>query len=109
MQNSINRKKEQDKISQINEEIERLVKLAAMGTMDIEQVHKAIEERKQKIDEIELSQERNLSFTDEARISSYLPLVYSRLTEEEKKSVAQLLIKKIMLSENGDIEIEWKI
>ena len=77
--------------------------------MDIEQVHKAIEERKQKIDKIELSQERNLSFTDEARISSYLPLVYSRLTEEEKKSVAQLLIKKIMLSENGDIEIEWKI
>lgn len=109
LQNSINRKEKENEISQINEEIERLVKLAAMGTMDIEQVHKAIEERRQKIDEIELSQERNLSFTEEAKISNDLPLVYSRLTEERKKSVAQLLIKKIMLSENGDIEIEWKI
>ena len=76
---------------------------------NVEQISKAIEERKQKIDEIELSQERNLSFTEEARISNDLPLVYSRLTEDGKKSVAQLLIKKIMLSENGDIEIEWKI
>lgn len=109
LQNSIERKQEQDKISQINEEIERLVDLAAMGTMDIEQVSKAIEERKQKVDEIELSQKRNISFTDEARISSYLPLVYRRLNEDEKKSVVQLLIKKIRLYENGDIEIEWKI
>lgn len=107
--NSISRKKEQDQIAQINEEIERLVNLAAIGTMDIEQVKEAIEARKQKIDEIELSQERNLSFTEEARISDCLPLIYYRLSEEQKKSVVQLLIQKVNLSENGDVAIEWKI
>lgn len=109
IENSISKKKQQDRITEINKEIERLVNLAALGKMEIEQVSKAIDNRKQQIDEIELSQSRNLSFMDEARISDCLPLVYHRLNDEEKKSVVQLLIKKIKLSENGDIEIEWKI
>lgn len=102
-------KKRSDEIAKINQEIERLVNLAALGTMDIEQVSKAIEERKHKIDEIELTQERNLSFTEQARISDCLPLVFHRLNDEEKKSVINLLIEKILLHENGDIDIHWKI
>lgn len=96
-------------IKKINEEIERLVNLAAYGTMTIEKVSKAIEERQHRIDEIELSQERNLTFMEQAKISVSLPLVYRRLSDDQRKSVVNLLIEKILLSENGDIEIKWKI
>lgn len=109
LENNIKAKKRSDEIAKINKEIENLVELAAVGTMGIEQVSKAIEERKQKIDEIELTQERNLSFTEQARISDCLPLVFHRLNDEEKKSVVNLLIEKILLHENGDIDIHWKI
>lgn len=34
---------------------------------------------------------------------------YNTLGEEDKKQVIRLLIEKILLSENGDIEIKWKI
>lgn len=109
LESNMKAKKRSDEIAKINQEIERLVNLAALGTMDIEQVSKAIEERKHKIDEIELTQERNLSFTEQARISDCLPLVFHRLNDEEKKSVINLLIEKILLHENGDIDIHWKI
>lgn len=105
----IKARKNTHEIEEINAEIERLVNLAALGTMPIEQVSKAIEERKQRIDEIELSQERNLTFMERAKISISLPLVFDRLNDDEKKSVVNLLIEKILLSENGDIEIIWKI
>ena len=105
----IKARKSTHEIEEINAEIERLVNLAAKGTMDIEQVSTAIEERKQRIDEIELSQERNLTFMERAKISISLPLVFDRLNDDEKKSVVNLLIEKILLSENGDIEIIWKI
>lgn len=109
LESKIVAEKRNDEITKINQEIERLVNLAAIGTMDIEQISKAIEERKQKIDEIELAQERNLSFTEQARISDCLPLVFHRLNDDEKKSVVNLLIEKILLHENGDIDIIWKI
>lgn len=109
LDDSIKAKKSFDEIKEINEQIERLVNLAALGKMPIEQVSAAIEERKHRIDEIELSQERNLSFMEQAKISVSLPLVYNRLNDDQKKSVVNLLIKKILLSENGDIEIIWKI
>lgn len=40
------KEQERNRITQINEEIERLVRLAAIGSMDVEQVKEAIEERK---------------------------------------------------------------
>lgn len=106
---SIKARESTHEIEEINAEIERLVKLAALGTMEIEQISQAIEERKQRIDEIELSQERNLTFMERAKISIALPLDFNRLNNDEKKSVVNLLIEKILLSENGDMEINWKI
>lgn len=109
LDDQIKAKQKTDEIDKINAEIERLVNLAAMGTMEIEQVRKAIDERKHKIDEIELTMERNLTFTDHARISNSLPLVFTRLNNDQKKSVVNLLISKILLDEDGNIEIIWKI
>lgn len=106
---SIKAQKNTHEIEEINAEIERLVNLAALGTTPIEQISKAIEERKQRIDEIELSQERNLTFAERAKLTASLPLNFSRISADEKKSVVNLLIEKILLSENGDIEIIWKI
>ena len=109
LDDSIKAKQSSRQIEEINAEISNLINLAASGTMAIDSVKKAIDERKQRIDEIELSQERNLSFMEQARISVSLPLVYHRLNDDQKKSVVNLLISKILLSENGDIEIKWKI
>ena len=106
---SIEAQKNTHEIEEINAEIERLVNLAAKGIGDIEQIAQGIQERKQRIDEIELSQERNLTFMERAKISISLPLVFDRLNDDEKKSVVNLLIEKILLSENGDIEIIWKV
>ena len=109
LDDSVKAKESSQEIAKINEEIERLVNLAAMGTMSIDQVSKAIEERKHRIDEIQLSQERNISFMEQAKISVSLPLVYHGLNDDQKKLVVNLLIEKILLSENGDMEIIWKI
>lgn len=109
LDDSIKATKNTKEIERINGEIARLVDLAALGETPIDQISKAIDERKRRIDEIELSQQRGLTFMEQAKISVSLPLVYSRLNNEQKKSVVNLLIKKVLLSENGDIEIIWKI
>lgn len=109
LENSIKAKKKSDEIAKINKEIENLVNLAALGTEDIKQVSKAIQERKQKIDEIDLAQEKNLLLTEPTGISDCPPLLFHRLNDEAKKAVTHLLIEKILLHENGDMDIYWKI
>lgn len=109
LDDSIKAKKKSDEIASINAEIQRLVELAAAGGEEISEIRAAIEQRKHRIDEIELTQDLNMTFMEQARISNSLPLVYKRLDDDQKKSVVNLLISKILLSENGDIEIKWKI
>lgn len=102
-------KQRDDAIANINREIENLVQLAALGGMGIAQISKAIEERKHKINAIELAQERNLSWTEQAGIGDGVSLAFHTLHEGERKLVIHLLIEKIILHENGDIDICWKI
>ena len=51
----------------------------------------------------------NTKATERLRISDRLPIVYDRLSTDEKKSICQQMIHKILVSSNGDIEIVWKI
>lgn len=47
--------------------------------------------------------------TERLRISDRLPIVYNRLSDDEKKSICQQMIDRILVSSNGDIEIVWQI
>jgi len=96
-------------IEQLNKEIDNLVNLAALGLGDLPNVKSQIEERRQKIAEIELAQEHKLTFMQRAKISESLPIVYKRYSDDQKKNILNLLIERINVSANGDLEIIWKI
>ena len=72
-------------------------------------VHSKIETLQQEINEIQLTEFMNTKTTERLRVSDRLPLVYNRLSIDEKKSICQQMIEKILLSSNGDMEIIWKI
>lgn len=101
--------KENKKIEELNRQIENLIDLAARGEEDIPQISKSIAKLKKQVDEIELNQQRGISFASQAKISGALPLKYSRLNDEEKKSVVQLLIDKITIDKNENIKIYWNL
>ena len=80
-----------------------------MGGESAKVVHNKIEKIQQEINEIQLSEFMDTRATERLRISDRLPIVYKRLSDDEKKSICQQMIEKILLSSNGDIEIVWKI
>lgn len=101
--------KQQEEINSLKNQIENLMELASMGGKSAKSIHEKMEKIQKQIDEKELENYMNYRFTDKLHISYDLPIKYSRFTDEEKKSVCQYLIQKIMLHENGDLEIEWKV
>lgn len=105
----LNNKHKENRIGEIQEQIDRLVDLVACGGDSVKVVHKKIEALQQQINQIELNEFMSTRTTERLRISDRLPLVYGRMSENEKKSICQQMIEKILLSRNGDIEIIWKI
>ena len=81
----------------------------ALGEERAKTVHSKIEALQQEINEIQLTEFMNTKATERLRISDRLPIVYDRLSTDEKKSICQQMIEKILLSSNGDMEIVWKI
>lgn len=102
-------KKKETQIEAYKQQIDNLITLVALGGDSAQSVHKKIEELQQKINEIQLSEFMDTRTTERLRISDRLPLIYERLSTDEKKSICQQMIEKILLSHNGDIEIVWKI
>ena len=89
--------------------IDNLLELVALGGESAKIVHSKIEILQQEINEIQLTEFMNTKATERIRISDRLPIVYDRLSTDEKKSICQQMIHKILVSSNGDIEIVWKI
>lgn len=102
-------KKKENKIHELKDKIDRLLDLACLGGESVNMVHSKIEALQQEINEIQLTEFMNTKTTERLRISDRLPLVYNRLSTDEKKSICQQMIEKILLSSNGDMEIVWKI
>ncbi len=102
-------KEKEDKITTLKNKIDNLIELASLGGDSAKAVHKKIEDIQREINEIELNEFMSTKTTERLRISDRLPLVYNRLSDDEKKSICQQMIEKIKLSDNGDIEIVWKI
>ena len=109
LQEMIDKKQRESKITTYQEQMEKLIELYTLGGDSARIVHKKIEDLQQKISEIELNEFLDTRTTERLRIKDRLPLVYKRMTMDEKKSICQQLIEKILLSETGDIEIIWKI
>lgn len=104
-----NTKKKESKISELNEKIDNLLEVAALGGQTAKKVHGKIEKIEAEIKQIQLDEFMNTKSTERLRISDRLPIKYDRLSLEEKKSICQQMIEKIFLSHNGDIEIIWKV
>lgn len=103
------REKQQEEIKALQKQAESLMELAALGGRSARTVHEKIEKIQRQIDEKEMENYMNYRFTDRLHIQYDIPIKYSRFTDEEKKAVCQYLINKILLHENGDLEIDWKV
>lgn len=102
-------KEKENKVSALKAKVDNLLELACLGGESAKVVHNKIETLQQEINAIQLTEFMNTKATERLRISDRLPLVYTRLSSDEKKSICQQMIEKILLSSNGDIEIIWKI
>lgn len=109
LENSINRQNADNRIAELEEKIDQLLGFVEEKQMSHDLVAKRIKKLEDEINKIALSQQRNLSFADAARISESLPFIYNRLNDDEKKSVAQILIERVLLSEDGTTDVKWKI
>lgn len=105
----LNNKQKEDKIGNLQDQIDRLLDLVALGGDSAKAVHRKIEALQQQINEIELNEFMNTRTTERLRISDRLPLVYGRMSQDQKKSICQQMIEKILLYRDGHIEIIWKI
>lgn len=104
-----NAKKTEDKISELNSKIDNLLEIAAFGGQTAKKVHSKIEKIEEEIKQIQLADFMDTKATERLRISNSLPIVYNRMTQDQKKSICQQMIEKILLAHNGDIEIIWKV
>lgn len=95
-------------IQRLDEEITRLVDLAALAESDITQISQAIEQRKKKIAQIELNRERNIPTVRQQKLWKNIP-DFNKLSLLQRTYITQLLIERIELEENGDMTIRWKI
>lgn len=104
-----NTKEKEDKITALNEQIDNLLEVAALGGQAAKKVHSKIEKIEAEIKQLQLDEFMNTKKTERLRISDSLPLVYTRMSADEKKSICQQMIQKVLLSHDGSIEIIWKV
>lgn len=106
------KKKElQDKADKLKDEISRLVSMAAMSEALAIATAKTIEERQNELNEIELKLALDATNAiDEMKQilhKEYIPkhIEYRKLYYEDKQAVCKILIEKILLYEDGHVEI----
>lgn len=94
--------KTQNEILNLENKISQLVKLA--GLVDVEQIAKEINENKSKINKLRLQAdffiEDNIKYND---------IDFYTLSDEEKQKITQELINRVLVYENGNIKIDWKV
>ena len=95
----------QKEIDELKKEIQNLIGLIAIGGLTATTVKDELELRQQKINKLELE----LQMSNFHGIENTKKVIYSALDMDKKKAIVQELIDKILLSQNGDIEILWKI
>lgn len=96
------------RIEALKKEIDNLLELAAIGGETAEEVYKKIEERRDKISEIEMEQSVVMGFADRLGVGYNIAVDWKSLTDDERKSICMAYIEKILLNEDGTINVYWK-
>ncbi len=96
------------KIKQLKKEIDNLLEVASYGGEPASIVYSKIEEKQRQISELELDAYLDTRVTDRLGLSYDIPVKWNRLSDEQKKRVTHTLINKILLHEDGTLEIFWK-
>lgn len=96
------------KIEECEKMLDSLLLVVPNNKKAADRVSKKMDEIQSEIDKLTLEEFMDTRTTERLRIRNHLPLRYERFTTEEKKSMCQQLIEKILLSHTGDIEIIWK-
>ena len=96
------------KIKQLKKEIDNLLEVASYGGEPAGIVYSKIEEKQRQISELELDAYLDTRVTDRLGLSYDIPVKWNRLSDEQKKRVTHTLINKILLHEDGTLEIFWK-
>ncbi len=99
----------ENQIKELQQQINNLIQLVALGGETANVVHKQIEALQRQINEIQLNDLMNIQTNEKLKMANDSPIIYKDLSDEEKKNLCQQLIEKIYLSSNGDLEIVWKI
>lgn len=89
-------------IEKEEKEIERLIELSLQ--VDIKEIATKIKEKQAHINQLRLKGD---FFTEQ--LADYEDILFIELTEDEQKKIANELIEKVLLFENGDIDVIWKI
>lgn len=111
----LKKKEKEDHIYELQLKIQRLLEIAERSDTLAEATLSRIEELQKELTTAELEYEMNADIIDKLEIPSLRPnrktleITYKDLRMEEKKYIVNQLVDKIILHENGDIEIFWKI
>ena len=108
LQRQHEQRKIREKIAEKKEQIEKLIDLY-LESPDIISIKNRIDKIQMEIKQLELNELMDVKFNEHMKISSSLPLKFERLSDEEKIMVTHFLIEKILLSEDGTVEIIWKV
>lgn len=92
----------QKEIEKEEADISRLVQLALI--VDVKEIGAQIKEKQTRINTLKLQGD---FFTEQ--LAQYEDIDFIALSDDEKKKVANELIERILLSEDGSIKIIWKI
>jgi len=92
----------QKEIEKEEADISRLVQLALI--VDVKEIGAQIKEKQTRINTLKLQGD---FFTEQ--LAQYEDIDFIALSDDEKKKVANELIERILLSEDGSIKIVWKI
>lgn len=101
-------------VNKIEKEIEKL-KQARENLFDlveqgvtISRIKSRLDKIDNQINELEIKQIREVTFAQKVKITQSPPYVFARYTMEQKKNILKQLVDKILLDEDGTIEVIWK-
>ncbi len=96
------------KITQIKKEIDNLLEVASYGGETANLIHSKIEEKQHQISELELDAYLDTRVTDRLSLPFDIPIKWTSLSDDQKKIFTHTFIEKILLHEDGTLEIFWK-
>lgn len=96
------------KITRLKQEIDNLLEVVSYGGETAKLVYSKIESKQHQIKELELNAYLDAYVTERLGLSYDIPIKWKRLSDQQKKRVTHALIEKILLYEDGTLEIFWK-